>query len=671
MNKQEAKKRIAKLKKVINYHRYLYHVLDKQEIPDSAFDSLKHELYQLEEQFPDLKTLDSPTQRVGGEPLSEFKKVTHKKPMLSIEDVFEREELEQWQRYLKRLIPNKDFNYFCELKIDGFAISLVYQKGILKRAATRGNGRVGEDVTQNIKTIQSIPLKIYAFDAKDKEKVEKVIKGSLEIRGEVYMEKKAFDEINKKKVEQEEKIYANPRNLAAGSIRQLDPKLAASRNLKFLAYDIVSNIGVQFHSQKHQWLKKLGFKAEDGKICKSLDEVEDFWKKAIKKREQLPYQVDGVVITVNNNDLFNGLGVAGKSPRGVRAFKFAAKQATSVVKDIKIQVGRTGAITPVAILKPVNIEGSTITRATLHNKDQIERLGIKIGDTVIIERAGDVIPAVSKVLKDLRTGKEKDFKFPSKCPVCKTNLIKPKREVVFRCPNVNCSARKTEFLEHFVSKKAFDIEGLGPKIIRQLVDEKLISNPIEIFELKKGDLIPLERFAEKSASNLIKEIEESKKIPLSRFIYSLGIRHIGEETAIALSERFKDVELLKKVRPEELEAIEDIGQKVSKSIYNWFHNKKNLEFLFQLKERGIVILKPKRKENVFHGQTFLFTGSLKNISRDKAHKTLREKGANPVTSISKNTNYLVVGKNPGEKLRRAKELGVKIINEQEFLKMIK
>ena len=653
MNKQEARQRIEKLKKVINYHRYLYHVLDKQEISDSALDSLKHELFELEEQFPDLGTPDSPTQRVGGRPLDKFNKVEHKIPMLSIEDIFEKQELEKWEDYLKRLLPEQDFEYFCELKIDGFAISLVYEEGILKRAATRGDGKTGEDVTQNIKTIESVPLKI---------------KDSLEVRGEVYMEKRVFDRINEQRERQGESLYANPRNLAAGSIRQLDPRVAGSRDLKFLAYDIVSS-DIKCHSEKHKKLADLGFRVDRGKLCKDIDQVINYWKQAARKRGKLPYQVDGVVITVNNNELLDKLGVAGKSPRGVRAFKFAAKQATTKIEDIKIQVGRTGAITPVALLKPVNIEGATITRATLHNKDQIQRLDIRTGDTVIIERAGDVIPAVTEVLKDLRTGKEKKFSFPDKCPRCGSKLVKPEGEVVYRCPNPDCPARKTEYLEHFVSKKAFNIEGLGPKIIKQLIDEGLVSGVEDIFELKKGDLISLERFAEKSADNLIKEIQESKRIPLSRFIFSLGIRHVGEETAIDLANQFQTIDELIEAKPEDLENIKDIGQRVSKSIYNWFKNNKS--FVSKLKQKGIKITRPQETTNDLKGKIFVFTGSLGDISRDQAQDIVRKKGGRIANSISKETDFLVVGQDPGSKLDKAEKLKVKVIDKKEFLKLFK
>ncbi len=684
MDKESAKNRIEKLKKVIDYHRYLYHVLDKQEIPDPAFDSLKDELTRIEQQYPELITPDSPSQRVGGKPLDKFEKIEHPVPMLSIDDIFDREALEAWEKYLKKLEPSQEFEYFCELKIDGFAITLIYENGVLKTGATRGDGKIGEDVTQNIKTINSIPLRLDIHQSiKDKNVEnnlkERIKKGRIEIRGEVYMEKASFDRINKQRAENKESVYANPRNLAAGSIRQLNPKLAASRGLKFLAYDLVSDIssdtsadrGITTHSEEHNILACLGFKTDKGKICKNLDEVVNFWEKTQKNRNNLPFQVDGVVVLKNNNRIFDKLGVAGKSPRAIRAFKFLAKQATTKITDIKVQVGRTGAITPVAILEPVKIEGATITRATLHNEDELKRLGVKIGDTVVIERAGDVIPAVSMVLKDLREGKERAFNFPRKCPVCGQGLVRPKNEVIWRCDNHNCPARKREFLEHFVSKKAFNIEGLGPKIIEQLNINGLVSQPLDFFELKQGDLLPLERFAEKSADNLINEIQNKKNILLNRLIYALGIRHVGEETALDLAVHFKTLDALIKASLIELEFIPKIGKKVAESIYNWFNDKNNRLFFNKLQQMGISISPlPKRGNKPLSGKSFVITGVLENMSRDKARARIWELGGNTPDSVSKNTDFLVAGKNPKSKLEKAKKLEVKILAEKDFIKMI-
>ena len=676
MNKEEAQKRIEKLKEVISHHRYLYHVLDKQEISDSALDSLKHELYKLEQQYPELITPDSPTQRIGGEPLEEFKKVEHTLPMLSIEDVFSEKELQNWESYLKRLAPNTQFEYFVEPKIDGFAVSLTYKNGLFVTGATRGNGQIGEDVTQNLKTIESIPLKIEIPEKNSLPKpIEKRIKnltgkGIIEIRGEVYMEKADFERFNKELEKKGEKPYSNPRNLAAGSIRQLDPKLAASRPLKFLAYDIVTDTGQVKHSEEHQILPDIGFKTYKGKTSKNLTDIISFWREIAKKRETLPFQLDGVVILVNDNSLFESLGVAGKSPRGIRAFKFSPKQATTKILDIKVQIGRTGAITPIAYLEPVQVGGVTITRATLHNENEIKKLGVKIGDTVIVERAGDVIPAVSQVLTELRTGKEKSFSFPKVCSICQGKLVRPEGEAVWRCKNTNCPARKRENLYHFVSKKAFDVEGLGPQIVNQLIDEKLISSASDIFKLKEGDLIPLERFAEKSAKNMVEAIERAKKVALARFIFALGIRHVGEETAIALSNHFESIDKLKKASLEELQAVPDVGEQVSKSIYHWFRSKQNLEYLKDLRAAGIKILAPEKVSKRLRGLTFVLTGALETISRSEAEAKIRSLGGNPAGSVSDQTDYLVLGSEPGSKLEKAKKLGVKIITEKEFLNLI-
>ena len=485
------------------------------------------------------------------------------------------------------------------------------------------------------------------------------------------MNKKDFEKFNEEQRKKGLPTFANPRNLAAGSIRQLDPKLAASRPLKFLAYDIITDLGQKRHSQEHQILLSLGFKTDPGKICQSLDEIVEYWREAAKKRETLPFLIDGVVANINDNSLFKKLGVVGKSPRGARAFKFSPRQATTIIEDIKLQVGRTGAVTPVAHLKPVQVCGVKISRATLHNEDEIKRLGVKIGDTVIVERAGDVIPAVAKVLPELRTGKEKVFHFPKTCPVCGEMLVRPEGEVVWRCKNPNCGARKREFLCHFASKKSFDIVGLGPKIIDQLIDENLISQAPDLFELKEGDLVPLERFAEKKAKNIIEAVENSRKILLSHFIYALGIRHVGEETAVDLANYFGHVEKLKKATKEELEKIPDVGPEVSESIYNWFQQKRNLKLVDDLLRVGVEILPPEKVGKKLAGLIFVLTGSLETVTREEAKEKIRLLGGEISETVSQKTDYVVVGKEPGSKLEKAKELGVKTISEQEFLKMIK
>ena len=663
MSKRQTHQRIKKLKKVINYHRFLYHVLDKQEISDAALDSLKHELYKLEQQEPEFITPDSPSQRIAGKPLKGFKKIEHKIPMLSMEDVFSSEELKEWEDYLKRLVPHTGgFDFFAELKIDGFAVTLIYKNGIFVCGATRGSGAIGEDVTQNLKTIESIPLKL-----------RKTLADEIEIRGEVYMNRKDFEKINKERKKKREPLYANPRNLAAGSIRQLDPKLAASRPLKFLAYDIVTNLGQKQHSQKHQLLSVLGFKTDKGRVCKNLFQVINYWQEIAKKRNFLPFQIDGIVVCVNDNSLFQKLGTAGKSPRAIRAFKFSPEQATTIIQDIRIQIGRTGALTPVAVLKPVEVGGVTISRATLHNEDEIKRLKVRLGDTVIIERAGDVIPSVVKVLPELRSGRTKEFHFPKNCPACGGEVKRQKGEVVWRCPNPKCFARQKEYFSHFISKPAFDIDGLGPKIINQLMEQSLISDPADLFQLKEGDLILLERFAEKSAKNLISAIQKRKEIELARFIYALGIRNVGEETSQDLAQHFQILENIKNAGLQDLETISDIGPISAKSIYNWFEQDKNLQFLAKMEKAGVIITNNLSLALVKPGftrlknKTFVLTGGLETITRTEAKEKIRKLGGKISESVSKQTDYLVVGKEPGVvKLTKAKELGIKIISEKEF-----
>ena len=672
MTKSEAKERIEKLKKAINHHRYLYHVLDRQEISDAALDSLKRELYLLEQQYPELIAPDSPTQRVAGKPLKGFKKVEHAILMLSIDDIFSEKELHEWEDYLKRLEPDKTFEYFCEQKIDGFSVSLIYKNGVLSTGSTRGSGKAGEDVTQNLKTIESIPLTLECptLNVGHACPTFNVGHSNIEVRGEVYMDKNDFEKLNKELVKKGRKPFANPRNLAAGSIRQLDPKVAASRPLKFMAWDLITDFGQKKHSEEHQILKQLGFKTEEGRICQDTAKITGYWQEIAKKRENLPHQIDGVVISVNQNALFERFGVVGKSPRGIRAFKFSPEQAATRVIDIKTQVGRTGVLTPVAVLEPTEVGGVIISRATLHNEDEIKRLGIKIGDTVIVGRAGDVIPDIIKVLPELRTGKEKEFRMPSECPVCGSKVIRPEGEVRHVCTNSKCSAVQRENFCHFVSRPAFDILGLGPKIIDKLIEEGLIFNQADIFKLKYDDLLGLKRFAEKSAKNIIDSIQKSKEVSLSRFIYALGILHVGEETAFSLAQYFASLNELKKSSKEYLERIPDIGKVVAKSIYSWFQSKINQKLADDLLEAGVKITAQPKIGKSLAGKTFVLTGSLESLSRNEAHKKIRMLGGSPSSSISKETNYLVAGNEPGSKLAKANKLGVKVIGEKEFLAIL-
>ena len=671
LSKEEAKKRIEQLRKEIQRHDYLYYVLNQPEISDAAYDSLKRELIELEKQFPEFITPDSPTQRVGGKPLDKFEKVTHKVPMLTLNDARDEEELREWEERIKRLLsPSeiKELDYFAELKMDGLAISLIYKDGILQRGATRGDGYTGEDVTQNVKTIRPIPLRLRLEELPKNIKVPK----EIEIRGEIYMTKKAFEELNKEQAEKGEPQFANPRNAAAGSVRQLDPSITAKRKLSFFGYDLVTDLGQKTHEEEHKLMRLLGIPDNPyNRYCKNIDEVIEFYKEILKKRDSLPYEIDGIVVNVNSNALFEKLGyVGGRAPRGAIAFKFPGIEATTKIKDIVVQVGRTGKLTPVAILEPVKVGGVIISRATLHNEDEIKRLDVRIGDTVIVSRAGDVIPEVVRVIKSLRTGKEKEFKMPKKCPVCGAKVERRPGEVDYYCTNKNCFATQKRKLYHFVSKKAFDIEHLGPKIIDQLLDEGLIKTPADIFKLKKGDLLPLERFAEKSAQNLIDAINKAKKIPLSKFIYALGIRHVGEETANILAQKFGSIENLKKATLVELESIPDIGPIVARSIYEWFKDPENLKLIDELIEAGVQIEAPKKVENKLQGKTFVFTGALKSMTREEASEKVRMLGGKVSSSVSRNTDYVVVGENPGSKYDKAKKLGVKIISEEEFLKMI-
>ncbi|QQG42821.1 MAG: NAD-dependent DNA ligase LigA [Candidatus Giovannonibacteria bacterium] len=662
MTKSEAKERIEKLKKLIDKYRYQYHVLNKLEISEEALDSLKHELKKMEDEFPDLVTPDSPTQRVAGKPLKEFKKIRHQTKMLSLEDVFSEEEFSEWLARIKKLAPQGKFSFYAEPKFDGLALSIVYENGILKYAATRGDGETGEDVTQNVRTIESVPLSVEGNGRN----------GRVEVRGEALITKKNFEAINKEQKKKGGQIYANSRNLAAGSLRQLDPKITASRRLDFFSYDL---LGMDFrsHSEEHKSLRELGFKTGEDleKRCEDAEEVFRHYKKIAERREKLAYNIDGLVVSVDSNKLYKKLGVVGKTPRGAIAFKFSPREATTKVEDIVVQVGRTGALTPVAVLKPVEIGGVMVSRATLHNEDEIKRLGLKIGDSVVVGRAGDVIPDVRKVLKELRTGHEKEFHMPKHCPVCKKPIEKKEREVQAKCVNKLCPARHRENLYHFVSRKAFNIDGLGPKILDAFLDNGLIQDAADIFELKEGDIAPLERFGEKSAENIVLAIKNSRKIPLARFLYALGILHVGEETAIDLAEHFGSLDKLAEASKENLESVPNVGGVMAESVYGWFREERNKNFLKKLLRCVDIENSKKKKLGKLAGKIFVFTGEMESMSRDEAKAKVRELGGDPSETVSKNTDYVVAGSNPGSKYDKAKKLGVKIIDEKDFLKMIR
>ncbi|MFA6410734.1 MAG: NAD-dependent DNA ligase LigA [Candidatus Buchananbacteria bacterium] len=675
MNKAEAKKRIDKLVEQVDDLRYRYHVLNDPLVTDEIYDSLQRELKELEQQHPDLKRPDSPLQRIGGKPLAKFVKVKHEVRQWSFNDAFSQEEIIDWQQRLLKILEKElghqpELEYVCELKIDGLHIVFTYEFGILKLAATRGDGVIGEDVTQNIKTIQSVPLKL-----------KKPL--SIIAEGEVWLSEKQLAKINQQRKKENLPEFANPRNAAAGTIRQLDPKIVAERKLDCFVYDWS---GGQEKMPKNQLeelkeLGLLGFQVNSNyKVCKSSDEIIEFWQYWQKKRSQEPYWIDGIVVKVNRRDYQNILGYVGKAPRWAIAFKFPAQEVTTVIEDIKIQVGRLGTLTPVAHLRPVKLAGTVVKRATLHNEDQIHRLGVKIGDTVVIRKAGEIIPEVVSVLPKLRTGQEKDFFMPTKCPVCgfkvTQKIIAEKgqgKSVGLFCTNPNCYAQQQRQMIHFVSKKAFDIDGLGQKIVIQLMAEDLLKTPADIFKLEKEDLLPLERFAEKSADNLILAINQAKNITLPRLIYALGIAHVGEETSLALANHFGSLSKLKNLTAQELEKISDIGPVVSQSILDWFANKQNLELLFELEKAGVKAgwQKPQTSNGLLAGKKIVVTGTLESLSREQAKEKIRQAGGDWVSSVSKNTDYVVVGDNPGSKATKAKDLTVKIIDEKEFLQLLK
>ncbi len=735
MTQEEAKKRIDKLKREINHYRYLYHALDKSEISDAALDSLKNELFKLEQEYPEFIASDSPTQRVGGKPLAEFKKVRHSSPMMSLFDAFSREDMEDWLTRIGKIItPLTPLSkggvggFYCELKMDGLAVSLVYEKGVLARGATRGDGEVGEDVTQNLKTIEAIPLNLrepsekelekLGFNLKERGEILKIVRdGRVEARGEAIMTHKVFNELNKKYKKEGGSLLANPRNAAAGSIRQLNSKITAERKLDFYVYAMIINppppllkggflgasilkegesrnaplvkggIGGLFktHEEEHELAKLFGFKVlKENKFCGNLEEAIEFHHYWEKRKDKLPFDCDGVVVKVNDLSLWPRLGSVGKGPRYIMAYKFAAPEATTRLREVVWQVGRTGIITPIAVLDPVSIGGITVKHATLHNMDEINRLGLKIGDTIILQRAGDVIPKVVKVLPKLRTGREKKISVPPKCPMCGSPVEKVEGEVAYRCANKNCYAVNLRKLRHWVSKAAVDVDGLGPKIIEQLVKEGLVRDISDFYELEAGDLLPLERFADKSADNLIKAINEKKEVDLSRFIYGLGIRHIGEESALLLAKQFsifnfqfsikKVADYFSNLKLEDLEKIEDVGPIVANSIYDWFHDRHNLELLRELEKNGVIIRKQeskKARKQKLAGKIFVLTGSLESLTRDQAKDKIRELGGDISSSVSKNIDYVVAGSEPGSKYKRAEKLGIKIINEEEFRRLVK
>lgn len=669
MTKTEAQKRLEKLRKMIEHHRYLYHVLDRPEISDEALDSLKHELDQIEAEFPELITPDSPSQRVSGKPLDGFKKVAHKVSQWSFNDAFDEDEMREFDARIKRMLEKElDKNVFptytAELKIDGMKIVCQYENGILKTAATRGDGKIGEDVTQNVKTIESIPLSISTRE-------------NIIVEGEIYLDKKQFEKINKELIKNGEEAYANPRNLAAGTIRQLDSSIVAKRRLKAFVYDVaLSDDMPKTQVDELNKLQSLGFSVNNQFVhCKNIEGVIEFWKKWQSKKDKENYLIDGVVVKVNEKEYQDALGYTGKAPRFAIAFKFPAEQVTTVVEEISFQVGRTGVITPVAHLKPVLVAGSTVSRATLHNEDEIKRLDVRVGDTVILQKAGDVIPQVVEVLKDLRPDKTKPFVFPKKISECggDGSIERIPGEAAYRCVDRNSFTVQKRKLYYFVSKPAFNIDHMGPKVIDQLLENNLIQGPADIFTLKKGDLLPLERFAEKSVDNLLESVDNARKISLARFVIALSIDGVGEETAILLADKFKTFEKIQKASLEELKNINGIGEVVAESIVKWFDDFRHQDLLLHLlKEVQIEekIQKVKLDKN-FDGKVFVLTGTLSQMTRDEAKDEIRKRGGDVSSSVSKNTDFVVAGDSAGSKLQKAEDLEVKVLSEEDFLKLLK
>jgi DNA ligase (NAD+) len=689
LSQSEAAKRVLVLRQEIDRYRYEYHVLDALSISEAALDSLKHELFKLEQEYPELVTADSPTQRVAGKPLEGFVKVPHVVPMRSLEDVFSREEANEWLERLKRLEPGASFDFFAEVKLDGLAVSIVYIDGVLTQAATRGDGRVGEDVTHNIRTIEALPLRLRLPTEKELDQFAKAYKlenamalktlvknglrGRIELRGEVYLLRKQLEKLNKALTARGEEPFANPRNAAAGGIRQLDPKLAAERGLSFSGWHLFGEFGLTTHEQAHALMALFGIPGNAlTRPCASLEEVERFMEEVGKKRDRLPYQMDGIVVNVNNDVLFERLGVVGKTPRGAMAWKYAAEQGTTVVREIAISVGRTGALTPVALMDPVTLAGTTVTHASLHNEDEIKRLDLKIGDTVIVEKAGDIIPKIIQVLPKLRTGKEKTFHFPKMCPMCGTEVVRREGEVAIICPNKNCFAQETARLLHYASRTALDIRGLGDKIVEQLLQTGLARDPADLYELTPGDLEPLEGFAELSAKKLVDEIQLHRAPTLERFLMGLGIRHVGAETATDLARAFGSIEKFRLADHETLMQIDGIGEIVAEAIVEFLHDpqeKARLERLLeQVKPLKTVV--QDRSNLPLSGTTWVLTGSLESLGREEAKERIRALGGEVGESVSKKTSFLVVGAEPGSKYEKAQKLGVTILEEEAFLKKL-
>jgi DNA ligase (NAD+) len=670
-NKQVEKK-IEALREKIRSHEYLYYVLDQPEISDAEFDKLMRDLKDLEVAHPELLTADSPTQRVGGKPREGFLKVRHSSPMLSLDNTYNEDELRDWERRVHELTGRVDVDYVCELKLDGMSLALIYEGGKLVRGITRGDGSVGEDVTLNVRTVRSIPLSI------SKEQLEKAgIPADFEVRGELLMPTAAFRKLNEEREKNGLATFANPRNFTAGTVRQLDSSVTAQRRLDFFPYILLSNGRTYFerHWKTLNALQEAGFKVNTNrKLVHNMEDVWAFIQEWAAKRESLAYEIDGIVVKVDRTALQDELGFTGKAPRWAIAYKYAARAGITQLEDIRVQVGRTGKLTPVAMLAPVLIGGTTVRNATLHNMDEIDRLGVKIGDWVQVERGGDVIPKVAKVIDDKdhpRPRDLKDFEMPEKCPVCGTKVVRTEGEVDYRCVNANCPAKLRETILHFASRGIMNIDGMGDALVNQLTERGLVKNVADIYKLTKADLLSLERMGDKSAQNILDEIENSKKLPLERVIYGLGIRMVGERTAQFLAEHFGSMEALENAGVEELQNVNEVGPRIAESIVEFFGIAANRKLVERLREAGLTLTGQKKQRGTkLVGKTFVLTGTLAHFTRDEAKKMIEDAGGKVTGSVSKKTDYVVAGADAGSKLDKAKELGVKVIEEKELTQLL-
>jgi DNA ligase (NAD+) len=662
------RKEIAGLREKLRHHEYRYYVLDDPEISDAAYDKLMERLKALEAAHPELVTPDSPTVRVGGAPRDGFQTVRHARAMLSLDNAFSYDALRDFDRRVREGSGKEKIEYIAEHKFDGLSISLQYQDGVLVRGVTRGDGTTGEEVTPNVKTIRSIPLQVDTAVLKKAK-----LPSDFEVRGEVLMTRKAFEALNRQQEQSGGKIFVNARNSAAGAVRVLDPSITAARRLDFFAYYLFVDGKVPFprHSESLAALKQLRFRAsDDWKLCNGIEAVIAYCEDWDAKREKLPYEIDGVVIKVNFTAIQNELGYTAKAPRWAIAYKYPARQETTVVNDIIVQVGRTGALTPVALLEPVQVGGVTVSRSTLHNMDEVERLGLQIGDTVLIERAGEVIPHVLKVVKEGKN--RKPFRMPKYCPECGSTIHKSEGEVAYRCVNAACPAKRKESLLHYASRHAMNIDGLGEKIVDQLVDQGLVKDVADLYALKEDQVAALDRMAEKSAQNLLREIEGSKKNSLARLIYALGMRFVGERTGQLLAEHFSSLEELAAAEEEQLVAVPEVGPKVAAAIAEFFSEPANRQLVKKLHKAGVHPTAEKRevKSDKLAGKSFVFTGGLANRSREEAGELVQQHGGKISSSVSKKTDYVVVGTDPGSKHDKAKDLGVTILTESEFEKLV-